>query len=1077
MEKYMLNSDTKNPDIFLRFTHYALFLFSLCMAISTTDLFANTPPEATITQPTEGMIYSTSSLITFEGSGTDAEDGVVPVVNYTWLLDMPDGTINYILAQGVSSGSGNAALDGDYVLKLVVQDSEGLTDTAFVHFSVANQPLFPPVAVAEANVESGDTPLMVLFMGSNSSDSDGSINSYDWDFKDGYTSTSVNPAHEFQTAGTFNVELIVTDNDGLKDTAIVSITANPTNNIRPTAILEADQVSGDPPLIVQFTGSNSSDVDGNIASYSWDFGDNISSFDADPLHIYSNEGFYYAQLIVTDNGGLKDTADVTIKVGDPVLGGIVDGAISGIFKPNQSKLFHHKGDWWITAPGAEGGWYLWQFIRDSWKRKIQVDDSNNSSGDTFVDSLNNKCYILFSQTAYTRFTRLSFDGNAWSVDPGFPVQVPNFTHVDEDPLSMTIDKNGDIWLFRFYNQGIQCKYSTDGGQTWSTNLQIKSGLTQPTGLTDATIFRHNGTDQVGVVYGENTGSGSQFGFLRHEVGTPGAEWIDESDQLIMWPNVHADNHVAIASDGNETVWIITKTGSGGGNSVKNGLYKRTKDGWQSFGVNVGHSWTRPAIAYDRTNGDLFLIGTRESLPKLGEYKKVKAGNESLLLYAELNPLFENGTDDFNNITVTQQIVSEESGLFIAAENMTNDQIWTSKINIAKDPPNAKPTAIVSASPMSGEVPLLVDFTGSNSTDPNDNINVYSWDFGDTYTASSADVRHVFSSAGTFDVRFIVRDEGALADTAWIQIVVHPLALDAPVAVAEADTTSGNAPLVVQFTGSNSSDADGVISNWAWEFGDGLTSTQADPNHRFTSPGEYNVRLVVTDNSGLVDTTYIAISVGERLNQPPVASIILPVEGTIFSINEAVNFSGTARDPEDGPLEQMSFSWSVAPQGQAWNALATGVKTGSIQTLGTGDYQLMLIVEDREGLLDTSTVNFSIRNSTGVGEWMQTSHEIPKTFVLSEAYPNPFTLNAPGLYANGIRINLGLPTTSQVTFHIFNMLGQRVATLMQSQSLPPGYHAIRWNGNNSLGRLVPNGVYFFYIQAGAERRNVKVSVVR
>lgn len=462
------------------------------------------------------------------------------------------------------------------------------------------------------------------------------------------------------------------------------------------------------------------------------------------------------------------------------------------------------------------------------------------------------------------------------------------------------------------------------------------------------------------------------------------------------------------------------------------------------------------------------MGTRESLPKLGEYKKVKAGNESLLVQAELVPLFEKGTDDFNNITVAQQNVSEQTGLFVAVENVTTDQIWTNKVTIKKDPPNEAPTAVASASPTSGIVPLLVDFKGSNSTDPNNNINVYSWNFGDTYTASTADVRHVFSTAGTFDVRLIVRDEGALADTAWIQIIVSPLNLATPVAIAGASTISGHAPLTIDFTGENSTDADGVISSWAWNFGDGLTSSEANPTHTFTNPGDYNVRLVVTDNSSLVDTTYIQISVGARLNQPPIAQIILPVEGTVFSINEAVNFSGTARDPEDGPLEQTNFTWSLAPKGQTWTALASSVKSGSIQSPGTGDFKLRLLVKDREGLVDSAIVNFSVRNTTAVGEWQQTSFEIPNTFILSDAYPNPFTAQGIVTQSEGIRISLGLPNTTSVSFHVFNMLGQRVATLMQSQSLPAGYHTILWNGKNTMGHPVPNGLYFFYIQAGAEK---------
>src|SRR5207247_1583984 len=89
----------------------------------------------------------------------------------------------------------------------------------------------PPVAVASATPTSGTSPLAVNFSSAGSSDSDGSIVAYDWDFGDGGTSTAANPSHTYNAAGTYTATLVVTDNLGAKATnsLVVTVSANPNN--------------------------------------------------------------------------------------------------------------------------------------------------------------------------------------------------------------------------------------------------------------------------------------------------------------------------------------------------------------------------------------------------------------------------------------------------------------------------------------------------------------------------------------------------------------------------------------------------------------------------------------------------------------------------------------------------------------------------------------------------------------------------------------------------------------------------------------------------------------------------------
>jgi PKD repeat protein len=85
---------------------------------------------------------------------------------------------------------------------------------------------------------------------------------------------------------------------------------------------------------------------------------------------------------------------------------------------------------------------------------------------------------------------------------------------------------------------------------------------------------------------------------------------------------------------------------------------------------------------------------------------------------------------------------------------------------------------------------------------------------------------------------------------------------APVAVASADPESGAAPLAVQFSSDGSSDSDGTIVAFAWDFGDGDTSNEANPSHTYADAGTYNAILTVTDDQGATGSATITINVAQ-----------------------------------------------------------------------------------------------------------------------------------------------------------------------------------------------------------------------
>ena len=93
-------------------------------------------------------------------------------------------------------------------------------------------------------------------------------------------------------------------------------------------------------------------------------------------------------------------------------------------------------------------------------------------------------------------------------------------------------------------------------------------------------------------------------------------------------------------------------------------------------------------------------------------------------------------------------------------------------------------------------------------------------------------------------------------------VLTPGANSPPTAIISSDPTSGTAPATIFFDGTESSDPDGTIVSYAWNFGDGSTGSSSFVNHTYASPGSYNVLLSVTDDRGDTDNDQLTITVNE-----------------------------------------------------------------------------------------------------------------------------------------------------------------------------------------------------------------------
>ena len=266
------------------------------------------PPTASPGGPYAGTI---NQQVAFDGTGSSDPDG--SVVSYAWRFG--DG----------NSGTGPTpthiyTTGGAFTVTLTVTDNDNLTGTSTTTANITDgSGVQPPVANA-GGPYAGNTGIGIQLDGSGSADPDGTIAAYDWDFGDGSRASGARPMHAYAAAGLYTVTLVVTDNVGQQGTASTTADVTDAPNRAPVAD-PGGPYSAEPGTPVSFDGSGSSDADGTVASYAWDFGDgNVGSGSA-TTHAYSAAGTYTVTLTVTDDLGLDSAAVSTQATIRQVTGG------------------------------------------------------------------------------------------------------------------------------------------------------------------------------------------------------------------------------------------------------------------------------------------------------------------------------------------------------------------------------------------------------------------------------------------------------------------------------------------------------------------------------------------------------------------------------------------------------------------------------------------------------------------------------------------------------------------------------------------------------------------------------------
>lgn len=267
----------------------------------------------------------------------------------------------------------------------------------------------------------------------------------------------------------------------------------------------------------------------------------------------------------------------------------------------------------------------------------------------------------------------------------------------------------------------------------------------------------------------------------------------------------------------------------------------------------------------------------------------------------------------------------------------------------------------------GTAPFTVTLSGATSTDPDGEIDTYTWDFGDGGSGSGKTVPHTYAAVGTYTIVLTVADNWGATDQAAKTVYVTAPTPAGPTASFTVSPASGTSPVTVTVDASASTYPGGTITAYEWTFGDGGTSFGVVTSHTYFSGSSqtYTITLLVRASDGKTGTASKTVSVsapgGGGTTPPPGAP------SARFDIDEAVGVGPfqVHFDPVDSEADEgrtiILYTWSFG-DGDATSSVSPTQQTHVYVTDSPSEiFNVTLIVLDNEGASSSITKTVKIYN--------------------------------------------------------------------------------------------------------------------
>lgn len=869
---------------------------------------------------------------TFVGNQSRDLDG--RIVKYEWLF--PED----IIVEGATVQQGIAE-PGDHVVYLRVTDNDGGVGIDSMNVRVN----FPPIPVIAGNRILNDG--RAVLSASESNDPDGTIISYEWNMGDGRRIVGTEAVHTYRRPGTYTVQLTIVDDSGTFSSVQSTRTTVVVNQL-PIARITSPTIAA-PEQTLAFDGSRSSDPDGDIIRYVWDFGDGNALEGKTASHAYEAPGTYQVQLAVFDDVDLPESVgyaytEIVVKPAPILTANYPTRVAPGTSFEVDLSDSH--------APESTIKSYYW-YINGSWR----AGEANRN----FLMEGANPMQVRFAVENAAGLPNSRVEGETTIYPNKQPIIagiVDISTHQNTVYLdaSASSDLDNDKLLFTWdfgdgkTGEGPVIVHTYEEGGQYQVRLTVDDQQNLENSTASTSINVHiNRNPRLVVSLPEVVCKSAPFAFDASESFDP-----DGNTLSFSWD--FGNNEMRTSARGEFSyadvgTFSVTVT-SDDGRSLPNSVTKHTQT-IKVVGAPI-------AVAGENINACI-----TEAVVFDGSSSSIKEGEIKRYLWVFGDGFEAEGvrvSHRFARAGTYAVSLTVECEMLANCENTDTDEITVTII---------EPARAQFSNPATTFEGRELSLDPSNSIVENHEIRTIRWEIGDSerITWSFNEASHnwvgtssvrgdlgtlpdqtaqgrlpittISPSAGTYTISLHVETNSiSTCNTASVtrEIVVIP---EPQIQIASVGVLSPNES--ARFTVEGSESDLGAIRNAIWDF-DGERKTGLEAIMQWSEPGTYSVRFMASAiESGDSAREVLFAETEIRVNMPPVAVINGP---SLLVRGETATYSALESFDADGEISE--YNWYVV------NGTRSDDAEFTYQFTTAGKYVVTLVVRDNDNLANSRT---------------------------------------------------------------------------------------------------------------------------